>query len=113
MKAVSLSLATLLLAGTAVAQTPGTTTAPPGATTSRDHNPSVATTSNANDAVYPAKGSNSFSESQAKSHIADRGYTNVAALQKDNDGVWHGTAQRNGQPVQVWLDYKGNVGETH
>ena len=113
MKTASLTLAALLLAGTAVAQPSGTTTAPRGSTTAQDHNPAVASTSNANDSVAPAKGSNSFTESQAKSRIADRGYSNVASLKKDDDGVWHGTAQREGHPVQVWLDYKGNVGETH
>jgi hypothetical protein len=113
MKVVSLTLATLLLAGTAVAQTQGTTTAPPGTTTTQDHNPAVATTSNANDTAAPAKGSNSFTEGQAKSRIADRGYADVASLTKDEDGIWHGMAQRNGQSVKVWLDYKGNVGETH
>ena len=87
--------------------------APSTATTTQDHNPSVATATNANDSAAPAKGSNSFTEGQAKSRIADRGYTNVAGLKKDNDGVWHGSAQHNGQPVQVWLDYKGNVGEAH
>jgi hypothetical protein len=27
--------------------------------------------------------------------------------------VWRGTAQHSGRQVPVWLDYKGNVGETH
>jgi hypothetical protein len=111
MKVVTLSLVSILLAGTAVAQQAGTASAPSKATTSQDHNPAVATTSNANDAAAPAKGSNSFSESQAKSRIADRGYANVTDLKKDENGVWRGTAQHSGQPVQVWLDYKGNVGE--
>jgi len=84
-------------------------------TTQCDHGPEsqsgVATTSNANDSAAPAQGSNSFTEGQAKDRIAQRGYTNVAGLKKDDNGVWHGTAQHGGNPVQVWLDYKGNVGE--
>jgi hypothetical protein len=35
----------------------------------------------------------------------------VTDLRKDNDGVWHGKAQKNGQQSTVWLDYKGNVGQ--
>jgi hypothetical protein len=90
---------------------PNSTAAPANTTTSQSHNPAVATTSNANDSVSPAKGSNSFTEAQAKDRIAQRGYTNVADLKKDNDGVWRGTARHGGQAVQVWLDYKGNIGE--
>jgi len=30
---------------------------------------------------------------------------------KDDGGVWRGAATRAGQPAQVWLDYKGNVGQ--
>jgi hypothetical protein len=100
-----------LAAGTATAQPQQPRTAPAANTTAENHNPSVATTSNANDTSAPAKGSNSFTEGQAKGRITDRGYTNVAELKKDEDGVWRGSAQHNGQPVQVWLDYKGNVGE--
>ena len=78
-----------------------------------DHNPAVATTTNANDSAAPATGSNSFTENQARSRIGDRGYGNVSDLKKGDDGVWRGTAQHGAQSVQVWLDYKGNVGEMH
>ena len=36
----------------------------------------------------PVAGANSFTEGQAKSRIEARGYTNVAGLTKDGDGVW-------------------------
>jgi putative membrane protein len=129
MRIAALSLAACLVAGVAVAQPnapqhappagpnppttqpPNATVAPPN-TTNEGHNPSVATTSNANDQVTPAKGSNSFSEGQAKSRIAERGYANVSDLKKDDDGVWRGTAEHSGRKTDVWLDYKGNVGET-
>lgn len=116
MKVATLALATSMLAGPVLAQTtthPTATVAPPNTTAAQSHNPSMAATSNANDQAIPAKGSNSFSEGQAKSRIADRGYTHVSDLRKDDAGVWRGSAQRNGQPVHVWFDYKGNVGETH
>jgi len=138
MKVLALGFAGCLLAGVCVAQTTGTTggttssppstapstsgqatmsapATPPGqsSTSGRDaasgnSNQAVATT-DAN-APAPAKGSNSFTEGQAKSRIADNGFGNVSDLKKDDDGVWRGRAQKNGTQVSVWLDYKGNVG---
>jgi len=120
MKGIALlSAAACLSAGFAMAQTarPNNAKIPPSpATTNQsttDHNPAVATTSNANDSATPATGSNSFTENQARSRIGDRGYGNVSDLKKGDDGVWRGTAQHGAQSVQVWLDYKGNVGEMH
>ena len=117
MRTLTVAAAVCLLTGAAVAQTPNrpnppnATVAPPNTTTDQSHNPATATTSNANDTAAPAKGSNSFTENQAKDRIAQRGYSNVSDLQKDNDGIWRGHAQHSGSDVQVWLDYKGNVGE--
>jgi hypothetical protein len=119
MKFAAVTVAACLVGGVAAAQTPSppanspnASLAPPKSTSSESHNPAVATTSNANDTVAPAKGSNSFTEGQAKDRIAQRGYSNVGGLKKDDDGVWRGTAQNSGRQVPVWLDYKGNVGET-
>jgi hypothetical protein len=114
MKVVPFAAAACLTVSVAVAQQtnpPSSTAAQPNSTTSQSHNPAVATTTNANDTTAPAKGSNSFTEGQAKDRIAQRGYSNVADLKKDDDGVWRGSAQHGGSPVPVWLDYKGNVGE--
>ena len=88
----------------------GPTRAQATATTDKDSNAAVQSRGG-NDTDVPAKGANSFTEGQAQSRIADRGYSNVGGLRKDDDGVWRGNAQHNGQAVQVWLDYKGNVGE--
>lgn len=74
-----------------------------------DTNQAVATT-NAN-APQPARGANSFSIGEARHRIADHGFQNVNDLHKDAMGVWRGTATKDGQQVQVWLDYKGNVGQ--
>jgi len=74
-----------------------------------DTNQAVATT-NAN-APQPASGANSFSMGEARRRIANRGFQNVNDLRKDTMGVWRGTATKDGQQVQVWLDYKGNVGQ--
>jgi hypothetical protein len=39
------------------------------------------------------------------------GFQGVGALTKDDGGVWRGAATKDGQSVQVWLDYKGNAGQ--
>ena len=57
----------------------------------------------------PAAGANSFTESQAKSRIAGQGFTEVTQLMKDNDGVWRGQAKQGGKPVNVSIDFQGNV----
>ncbi|MGO4573020.1 PepSY domain-containing protein [Microvirga sp. 2TAF3] len=56
-----------------------------------------------------APGANSFTEGQARSRIEAQGFANVSDLRKDGQGIWHGKAQRNGQDVEVMLDYRGNV----
>jgi hypothetical protein len=57
----------------------------------------------------PVAGANSFTESQAKSRMKAAGYTTVTGLAKDKDGVWHGKAIKAGAPMDVTLDYQGNV----
>lgn len=57
----------------------------------------------------PLEGANSFTEEQAKDRAIAWGYTDVAALVKDEKGIWRGAATHNGQPVDVAVDYKGNV----
>ena len=55
------------------------------------------------------RGANSFTQAQARQHIAKSGFTSVAALTKDKNGVWRGTAKKGGHTVHVGLDFKGNV----
>ena len=57
----------------------------------------------------PVPGANSFTEDQAKSRIQDAGYTDVSALTKDDQGIWRGTASKDGKSTAVALDYQGNV----
>jgi hypothetical protein len=57
----------------------------------------------------PAAGANSFTETQAKSRIESRGYSDVSALTKGANGIWQGTAMKDGKAVQVSLDFQGNV----
>lgn len=57
----------------------------------------------------PVSGANSFTEGQAKSRIEARGYASVSELKKDDQGVWRGTAMKEGKRVNVSLDFQGNV----
>jgi hypothetical protein len=57
----------------------------------------------------PVAGRNSFTEGEAKSRIEKMGLTNVSDLKKDDNGVWRGRAEKNGQTVDVSVDYQGNV----
>lgn len=57
----------------------------------------------------PVAGRNSFTEGQAKSRIEEAGYSNVSGLQKDNDGVWRGKADKGGTKTDVSIDFQGNV----
>jgi hypothetical protein len=62
-----------------------------------------------NNSATPVPGANSFTISQAKSQIEAKGYTQVAGLKKGQDGVWHGTAMKDGASHDVSVDYQGNV----
>jgi hypothetical protein len=57
----------------------------------------------------PKHGANSFTEGQARRHIEKAGFTGVEHLVKGGDGVWRGRAMRDGGPVDVAMDFKGNV----
>ncbi|MET0742415.1 MAG: PepSY domain-containing protein [Microvirga sp.] len=54
-------------------------------------------------------GANSFTEAQARSRFEAQGLLDVKDLRKDDQGIWRGTAMRNGQSVGVALDFKGTV----
>jgi hypothetical protein len=70
--------------------------------------PAVAT-SNANNPGAPVAGANSFTQAQARSRIERAGFSNVSRLVKDKDGIWRGTASKDGAVFHVALDYQGNV----
>jgi hypothetical protein len=54
------------------------------------------------------RGSNSFTEGQARSRLESAGLSNVGALSQGEDGIWRGTAQMGGRQVNVGLDYRGS-----
>ena len=62
-----------------------------------------------NNSSDPVKGANSFTKAEAKSQIEAKGYSRVADLVKDKDGIWRGTAVKDGKPGPVSVDYQGNV----
>jgi hypothetical protein len=62
-----------------------------------------------NNSSMPVRGANSFTRAEARKQIEARGYTHVAGLKKDKDGVWRGTAQKDGTTGPVSVDYQGNV----
>lgn len=57
----------------------------------------------------PAAGHNSFTKGQAKGRIEKAGYSGVSGLVKDKDGLWQARAKKDGQTVNVALDFEGNV----
>jgi hypothetical protein len=61
------------------------------------------------EAGAPIKGANSFTEAQAKDRALAAGLTSVSSLVKDGDGIWRGTAMKDGKSTAIAVDFKGNV----
>ncbi len=87
---------------------PVVTPATPVGGTTAAGNPAVHTDSMS--ATQPASGANSFTMKEARRRLMRHGFSNVAGLKKDTHGVWNASAMKDGSPVTVWLDFKGNVG---
>jgi hypothetical protein len=102
-KTIAVALVLGLSAGGALAQAPAAKEGP--------QNSAINTSDSKNRvaATGPVKGSNSFTEGEARSRIEDKGFSKVSALKKDHDGIWRGRAMMGGQQVDVALDYQGNV----
>lgn len=101
-------IALVLLASTAML-TAASAQQPP-ANPSAPSNPAVTTPSTPS-APALAPGANSFTEMQAKSRLENQGFSGVAGLVKDQDGIWRGTATKAGRSVSVGVDYQGNIVE--
>ena len=89
----------LMIAGAASAQNPPAQSGPNNSAINSDQKNSD----------KPVAGRNSFTEGQAKSKIEDAGYSNVGELKKDHNGVWRGKANKGGSPINVSVDFQGNV----
>ena len=94
------AIALVLAASGALAQNPPANDGP---------NNKAINSKSGNNPGAPVAGANSFTESQAKSRIESKGYTNISGLKKDDKGVWRGNAVRDGKSVDVSLDFEGNV----
>jgi hypothetical protein len=107
MKRIALAaMAVSLFALTAIAQTKPSATPPantgPG-------NSAVNAPNEPAKAGAPVAVANSFTESQAKSRIEDKGFSTVTNLKKDDTGVWRATATKDGKQHNVSVDFQGNV----
>ncbi len=94
----------LLIAGSAFAQStldaPRTTDKPAAVANPKDVNKTTAA---------PVAGKNSFTQDQVLKRLNDNGYSGVTSLSKDDQSIWHAKATKAGQPVNVAVDYQGNI----
>ncbi len=86
-----------------------TTTPPADATTASKPTATAPGTVTDRKVTPPLAGANSFTETQAADRIRGAGFGDVKNLKKDDQGIWRGDAQKNGQTVQVSLDFRGNI----
>ncbi|QND54532.1 PepSY domain-containing protein (plasmid) [Phyllobacterium sp. 628] len=103
MKRIALALGALSLLSSAYAQEATKPAADP-------QTPAVATPDTKNPAA-PVAGANSFTEGQAEKRIEAKGYSDITAMTKGDDGIWSATAIKDGKTVNVKLDYQGNITE--
>lgn len=54
-------------------------------------------------------GANSFTEDQARSRLEGDGYKEVSHLVLDRDGIWRGSAAKDGHNYAVGVDFKGTI----
>lgn len=97
-------LAAALISASALSAHAQTT---PAANSSGD-TPAVATPDTKN-ATAPVEGANSFTQDQAKSRIETAGFSDVKNLMKDDKSIWMAAGMKDGKPVNVALDYRGNI----
>jgi hypothetical protein len=60
-------------------------------------------------AVSPPNSPQNDAVNQAKGHIENAGYTDVTGLTKTPEGLWTGSAKKDGKTVHVSVDFKGAV----
>jgi hypothetical protein len=94
----------LLSSGVALAQDASTNASPNPAAVATGH-------ADAKTAAAPVAGRNSFTKRQTAKRLRDHGYSSVKGLTKDDQGIWHGAAMKNGASVNVSVDFQGNIAE--
>jgi hypothetical protein len=55
------------------------------------------------------QGANSFTETQARARIEEKGFSAVTGLKLDDTGIWRATATMGGKSQMVGLDYQGTI----
>lgn len=96
--------ASLLLAATAAALLCLAPAQADNATTSALPSPQEGVDTNA-----PLPGANSFTEAQVKERLEKNGFSQVAELKLDDQGIWRGKAMQGTAAYQVAVDYRGNI----
>jgi hypothetical protein len=61
------------------------------------------------DTNAPLPGANSYTETQVKERLEKNGFADVSELKLDEQGIWRGKAMQGGKPLQVAVDYRGNI----
>lgn len=54
-------------------------------------------------------GANSFTAAQVRARFSEMGFSDVADLRLDDQGIWRGRAEHAGRSVAVGMDYRGEV----
>ncbi len=94
----------ILSTGTAFAQT--------AATNSSSNPPAVATDhADSKTSAAPVAGKNSFTMKETRDRLRKHGYSQIKGLSLSADGIWQGTAMKDGKTVNVAVDYQGNIVE--
>jgi len=57
----------------------------------------------------PTPGANSYTADQAREAIEKAGYTELGPLNQNANGLWQGSATKDGKQVNVSIDYKGAI----
>jgi hypothetical protein len=83
------------------------------ATNNSSTNPPAVTSGDADSktSAAPVPGKNSFTNGQVRKRLHDHGYRQIKDLKLDDQGIWRGAAQKDGKPVNVAVDYQGNITE--
>ncbi len=110
---IGVAAAALVGCSPAAESTPNATESAPAVSPSVEapgapRNEAVAADGNMN-ATGQTPGANSFTESQARERIEAAGYTGVGALTQNAEGLWQGSATREGAETRVSVDYRGAV----
>jgi len=53
--------------------------------------------------------SSALTEEQIRNQLEHEGYRQIAMLSRGSDGMWHGSATKDGAPVKVSIDARGNI----